>query len=277
MRVAVAPLDWGDRYWVDDWQIPVEFRNAIYEKLVKKLLDTGQFVVLEREALDALLREQAIKEENTGKSQKGKTVPAQALVKGKVTDFQMKQSGAGGGIGIKGLRIGAKVTEAKMSMNVRIFSVDSSEVLATEEASGKVQSTSFRFSGGIGSVFTDFAAFERSPLGEATTKAIDQAVEKVMKKLGTQLWTASVADFDSDSKEVTINAGSDLGVQVGDVFEIHRVSRIVRDPETGEILGKKTAKLGMVRVKEVEKKFAVAEVVEGTQFEAGDVVKEIKN
>lgn len=276
MRVAVAPLDWSDRYWIDDWQIPVEFRNAIYEKLVKKLHDSGKFVVLERDALEALLKEQAIKEDNTGQSQKGKVVPAQALVKGKVTDFSLRKGGVGGGISVKGINVGASVTEAKMGISVRIFNVDTSEVLANEDAASSVQSTSFRFSGGIGSVFTDFAAFERSPLGEATTKAINQAVEKIIKKLEGQPWTASVADWDADAKELTINAGSDLGVREGDRFEIHRVTRVIKDPETGEILGKRTAKVGVIRIVQVEKKFAIAEVIEGEGFGAGDVVKEIR-
>jgi curli biogenesis system outer membrane secretion channel CsgG len=277
MRVAVAPLDWGERYWVDDWQIPVEFRNAIYEKLTKKLLDSGKVVVLERGAMDALLKEQAIKEENTGQGMKGKTVPAQALVRGKVTDFSLRKGGAGVGVNVPGLgHVGGGVTVAKMGINVRIFSVDTSEVLASEDASGSVTDANFRFSGSIGNMFTSFEAFDGSPLGKATTQAIDKAVAQILKKLEGQPWSASVADFDESGKEATINAGSDLGVQEGDTFEVHRVTRIIRDPETGEVLGKKMAKIGVIKVTHVEKKFALAEVVEGAALQPGDVVKERK-
>ena len=73
IRLAVAPLDWS---FAESWNVPQGFQQAIYEKLTKKLLDTGKFVMLEREALDALLKEQGIKEDNTGQSQKGKIVPA---------------------------------------------------------------------------------------------------------------------------------------------------------------------------------------------------------
>src|SRR3954453_20186590 len=82
MRIAVAPLDWSKHDTIDNWQIPVEFRNAIYEKLVKKLMDTGKFIVLEREAMEALLNEKGIKQETSGQAQKGKITPAQTLVKG---------------------------------------------------------------------------------------------------------------------------------------------------------------------------------------------------
>lgn len=277
MRVAVAQLDWSAHEYWNEWQVPIEFRNAIQEKLIKKLMDTGRFVVLEREAMEALEKEQAIKEENTGQSQKGKIIPAQALVKGKVTDFEMSRSSTGGGVNIGGIgRVGGSVTQAKMAINVRIFNVDTSEMLASEEAAGKVSSTGFKFDGNSKVAFADFASFEKSPLGEATTKAIDQAVEKIIAKLGKTAWSCRVADYDTDTKEVTLNAGEELGVQVGDTFEVHKISKVIKDPETGAILGTKTAKVGVIKVTEVDKKFSIAKVVEGEGFETGAIVKEIK-
>ncbi|MBX3118648.1 MAG: hypothetical protein KF784_06255 [Fimbriimonadaceae bacterium] len=276
MRIAVAQLDWNSHEYWNEWQIPIEFKNAIQEKLIKKLMDTGRFVVLEREAMEALEKEQAIKEENTGQSQKGKIIPAQALVRGKVTDFEMSRSSTGGGVNIGGIgRVGGAVTQAKMAINVRIFNVDTSEMLASEEAAGKVSSTSFKFDGNSKVAFADFASFEKSPLGEATTKAIDQAVEKVLAKLEKTAWSCRVADFDAPTKEVTLNAGSEVGVSVGDTFEVHKIVRVIKDPETGAILGTRTSKVGTIKVIEVDKKFSIATVVDGDGFETGAIVKEV--
>lgn len=276
MRVAVAPLEWGADT-IDNWQIPVEFRNAINEKLSKKLLDTGRFVVLERDALNAILTEQGIKEENTGQSQRGKIVPAQALVRGKVTDFELNRRGAGGGVSLPGVgRVGASGADATMGINVRIFSIETSELLASENAKGTASRRSFNIGASLGSTFVDFGAFEQSPLGEATTKAIDKAVEAIVAKLGSQPWQARVADFDGPTKEATINAGSELGVRVGDMFEVHRISRVIKDPETGETLSVRTQKVGSIRVKEVERRIAIADLVDGTEFQPGDIVREIR-
>ncbi len=275
MRIAVAPIDWTDRSWFDDWQIPIGFRNAIDEKLQQKLLATGRFVILERGAMDELLQEKAIKEANTGQSQKGKIVPAQALVRGKLTDFSLATKGSGGGVSIGRLgRVGGSVSEAKCAINVRIFNVDTSELLASEEASGTASSSSFNVGARLGSTFTDFATFEKSPLGEATTKAIDQAVEKILKKLEGQPWSARVADYDKEAKEIAINAGSEVGVAEGDTFDVYRVTRVIRDPETNEILGTRKSKVGTVRVTSVEKKLAFAKIVEGAEFQAGDIITE---
>jgi curli biogenesis system outer membrane secretion channel CsgG len=275
MRIAVAPIDWTNREWIDSWSVPVQFRDAINEKLAKRLLDTGRFVVLEREAMTAILDEKAIKEENTGQSQRGKIVPAQALIRPKMIDFTLARRGSGAGVNIGGIgRVGGGVAEAQCGINIRIFNVDTSELIAAEEAAGKASSSNFNFSGNHRVAFADFATFENSPLGSAVSKAIEVAVEKIVRKLDEQPWSARIADYDEDSREITLNAGSELGVRTGDVFEIHRVGRTIRDPETGEVLGVRTSKAGRIRVTDVEKKLAIAVILEGEAPKVGDIVRE---
>lgn len=251
MRIAVAPLDWGNSYWIEDWQMPLGFRDAIYQRLANKLLNTGKFVL----------------------------ASAQSLVKVKcgVTAFELHRGDVGIGVRLPGIgNIGGRATEAKVSLNIRILDTETREVLADEDVSSSARSASFQISGGVGAVFTDFADFDRSPLGEATTKALDNAVERIAEKLKNRAWMAGVADWDAETKEITINAGANLGVQIGDTFEVRRVTRIIRDPATGKVLGKQTAKAGLIQVKQVEQKFSIAEAVDGADFQVGDIVKEIK-
>ncbi|MCC6404074.1 MAG: hypothetical protein IT207_08695 [Fimbriimonadaceae bacterium] len=269
MRLAVAPIDWT---YADQWNIPVGFRQGIYEKLLQKLLGTGMFVMLEREALDALLQEQAIKAENTGQDQRGKIVPAQALVKGQITDFTVASKGASGGIDVGPVRIGGSAKEAKVGINVRLFDVDSSEVMLSETATGTAGAGGIGVGLNIGSTYSNFEAFEQSPLGKATTTAIDKAVEIIVGKMKKEKWSCKVADFDAATKEAALNAGEDAGVQVGDVFEIHRVTRVIKDPDTGAVLGKRTQKIGTLKVTQVEKKLAFASLTEGEAAQVGDVV-----
>jgi curli biogenesis system outer membrane secretion channel CsgG len=269
LRLAVAPIDWT---YADQWNIPVGFRQAIYEKLVKKLLDTGRFTVLEREALDALLQEQAITAENTGQSQRGKLVPAQALVKGNVTDFTIASRGGGGGIDVGPVRVGGSAKEAKVGINVRIFDVDTGELTFSETATGTAGAGGVSLGLNIGSTYSNFEAFENSPLGKATTTAIDKSVELILAKMSKQKWSAKVADFDPDTKEIAINAGSDAGVREGDTFELVRVTRVIKDPDTGAVIGRRTEKVGTVRVVTVEKKLSFATLVSGDSAQVGDVV-----
>ena len=278
LRIAVAPIDYGTFQYIDQWQIPIEFRNAIDEKLAAKLLDTGRFIVLDRDAMEALLQEKAIKEDNTGQSQKGKIVPAQALIQAKLTDFSLARRGSGLGVNLGSIgRVGGDVAQASVGVNLQMFDVDTSELLATADAGGKAQSSSFKIQSGARFGFADFHTFENSPLGDAMNKALDATVQKIIEKLGDQPWSAHVADFDTGSKEITINAGSDTGVQVGDTFDVMHVSGVVKDPDTGQVLRVKSSKIGRAKVKQVDKKFAVADLIEGPGADVGDLVVEPKS
>lgn len=272
MKIAVAPLDWS----ASSWQMPAEFSDAINEKMVKKLVETGRFVVLERDQLKALLEEKSIKEESTGQSQGGKIIAAQSLVAGKVTDFSLNNKGAGAGVSVGGIRVGGNVSEAKCAINVRIINVDTTEVILSETDTGTSSAGGFKFGGSIGSTYSEFGAFENSPLGKAVTTAVDKVVERIIKKLDSTPWQAQVADFDPDSKEVAINAGSEQGVIEGDTFDVNRVTRVIKDPETGEVIGKRYAKVGKIKVTSIDKKVAFCQIVEGETFDVGDVVKEIR-
>jgi curli biogenesis system outer membrane secretion channel CsgG len=277
LRIAVAPLDYGTFQSIDQWQIPVEFRNAIDEKLAAKLHDTGRFVVLEREAMAPLLQEQAIKEENTGKSEKGKIIPAQALIRAKLTDFSLARRGSGIGVNLGSIgRVGGDVAQATVGVNLTMFDVDTSALIATADAGGKASSSSFKIQSGARFGFADFHTFENSPLGDAMNKALDQTVLKILDKIGSQPWSAHVADFDTASKEITLNAGEDTGVQVGDTFDLMHVSGVVKDPDTGEVIRVKTSKIGRVKIKQVDKKFSVADLIEGSGAEVGDLVQDAK-
>jgi len=273
MRIAVAPMESDRETWFDGWRMPVEFRNALDEKLAQKLLATGRFVVLERAALDAIMQEKAIKEETTGVPQGGKIIPAQTLVRPKLTNFELNNKGGGLGVNIGGIgRVGGSVSEAKAGLNIRIFNVDTSELIASESAEGVAQAQGFRFDGNHRTAYTDFNTFNRTPLGKAMDTAIDKAVAKVVEKLKDQPWSARVADV--DGKEVFLSAGEDLGVKAGDEFVVYKKGREIKDPETGEVLGFRTTRAGRIRVTEVQKKLSIAETIEGEGFAAGDIIRE---
>ena len=196
------------------------------------------------------------------------------MVAGKVTDFEVNERGAGGGVSVGGFKIGAKGSEAKVGINVRLFDVDTSEVLISDTATGTAGGGGISVGANIGNTYSDFDTFQKSPLGKATTTAIDKAVEMILKKMEKRPWTCKVADFDAAAKEVALNAGSETGVQVGDVFDVMRVTRVIKDPDTGAVIGKRTSKVGSIKVSSVEKKLAFCSIVEGTEFQVGDIVSE---
>ena len=111
-------------------------------------------------------------------------------------------------------------------------------------------------------------------------KVLRPAVKKLAQSLlKVQLSTpissppkvGKVASTSGDT--VYINLGSLHNVKVGDVFGIYKITKEIKDPDTGEVLGKEEKKVGEIKITEVKgEKLSEAIIISG-KAEEGDVVK----
>jgi curli biogenesis system outer membrane secretion channel CsgG len=76
--------------------------------------------------------------------------------------------------------------------------------------------------------------------------------------------------------QVTINRGEGGGVAVGDVFNVFALGDEMKDPDTGEVLGREEVKVGKVKIAEVDPKFSKADVLEDTGIAAGAILRKAK-
>jgi len=80
------------------WRGQVDLGDGMADQLTDALMQSGQFTVMERQQLGAVVAEQDLA--NSGRAQKsqsaqtGKLVNAQILIKGTVTEFQENSSGS---------------------------------------------------------------------------------------------------------------------------------------------------------------------------------------
>lgn len=278
LRVAVAPINFQDvEAQFDAFNLPIEFRSAISERLTQKLLETGRFTVVDRQSLQAVIQEQELRNAATGRTDKAKVVPAQALVTSRITNFAVNRRGVGVGVNVSGVgRVGGTATEGSVTMVVRLINVDTTEVLHRAEAQGKSQAGSVNLQGNGNLSFLDLNAFDNSPLGRATNTALEKSVKELVSKLDTVLWTARVADFDETTKDLVVNAGEQSGVRIGDVFEVVRRGKVITDPETGEVIRVRLERIGKIKISAVEAKSSNALVLDGSGFQTGDVIREIR-
>ena len=71
-------------------------------------------------------------------------------------------------------------------------------------------------------------------------------------------------DFhDNGHDTVYINAGKNVGIQKGDEFTVFSIGREITDPESGNIIGYKEQKVGLVVVDTVQNKISRAKVARG--------------
>ena len=240
--------------------------------LTDSLQQTGRFIVLG----EADMRNAAMSEQDFARSGRtaggdkgpvtGQMSPAQLLIKGEITHFQAQTQGGGGGIGIKGFRIGASGDQAEI--NVVIYVVDSTtgQVVASKRVVGVAKN------GGLSVGFAnkdwgaDLGGFKKTNVGKAVESAIDQGVAFISSQVQNLPWTGTV--ILTKGNQVWINRGAREGVQVGQTFKVG-TTEVLRDPGTGETLDTSMTVKGEIKVETVREKVAICTIVSGSGIDRG--------
>jgi curli biogenesis system outer membrane secretion channel CsgG len=258
--------------WYGSWNIG----DAWGTVLTDMLNQTGRFIVLG----ETDMRYEAMGEQDLAASGRtaggakapvtGQLTPAQLLVKGAITHVQGKTAGAGGGVRIKGFRIGGK--GGKGEVNATIYVVDSTtgQVLASTNVVGTHKRKGLNVGYATGSWGAAFGGEKNDNVGLAVQDACAQAVEFLLAQLPNIGWTGSVVM--TKSGKVYINRGSREGVHVGQMFSVGDVE-VIRDPDTGEILDEDMTELCKIQASEVKEKITICTVVQGSGAAVGKGMK----
>jgi len=246
-------------------------------QLSDALVQSGKFIVLSRDDLDVVMAEQDLAESrrfaksNTAKT--GKIIPAQILIKGKITEFEEETSGGGQGLSVKGFTIGAKKTSAHVAVIVQLIDSQTGEIINSKRVEGSAKSGGFTL-GYSGEFDIDSSNFKKTPLGKAIQIAIDNAVEFVGRQSNNISWRGKVILVKNNI--IYINAGENMGVKVGDNFSIYRKGEVLIDPDTGIELGYESEKIAEIDLIDTQEKFSKAKMLGNGEVDIikGDIVKE---
>lgn len=264
MKHAVGCKDFDNQAgWHGQWKIG----NNLSVMLESALFDTGRFVVVEREKLTEIIKEQDLV--TSGRAAPAKKVaktgmirPARYLATGAVTVVEEGTSGGMGGINIKGFNVGGSSAKATVTIIAKLVDTTTSAVVMKKSITGKSGKVSFNVGMNIKGVGADLGGFAKTPLGEAAQDCINQAAvffAKEIEKIPVDACVASVKDG-----KIYINRGSDYNVAVGQNFVMEEEGDPISDPNTGEIIGSTQGKiLGKIVVKTVLEKLSVCDPVSG--------------
>ncbi len=297
-RVAIIDFEYGTVRSASAalFGTDVDVGKGICDLLVKYLVKDGSYTVVERRALDKLLAEQNFSTSDRANpataAKIGKILGLDAIIVGSITQFgketkDTKIGGAGGGIGGFGIGgFGHKKSKAIVAIDARMVDVDTAEILAVADGKGesKRESTSLIGGGGswhgFGAGGVDFGSsdFQETIIGEAVKQAVEQLSGNVIAakdklQARTIVVEGLVASVDADG--VVLNVGAKAGLKVGDQLSIERVSKEIKDPATGKVLRRMSAKIGVVQVTDVDDVSSVAKVISGTGFKMGDLAKTV--
>ncbi|MDP8218102.1 MAG: CsgG/HfaB family protein [Candidatus Theseobacter exili] len=268
--VAVADFENKAGSW-SNW----ELGSGMAEMLTTSLIASGRFIVVERQEIERVLAEQdfGVSGRTAGgnAAKIGKIIKAQILISGAVTEFSHNKGG-GGGFTVKGFTIGGKSSSAHVAVNVRLYDTTTGQVLDSQRCEGTAEAGGMSFSYANSDFGFGGNQFKKTPLGTACQMAIDKAVFFITARMNNVPWQGYVIKATPDGKAY-INAGSRAGIRSGDVFDVFSKGEELVDPESGMSLGFETSKIGRIQASVVQEKFSIANVVEGTGGERGDILK----
>lgn len=265
LRVAVIDFEnnstWN--WWGDN------LGRAAADVFVTAMMESGQFSMIERDKVQAIMAEQ-----NFGAS--GRVTPQTAakigqllgvdlMLTGSVSQFSISRTGGG----IRGVSVG--VTTGKVVLQARLVNTTTGEiVVAAEEENTKrlvgarVRSINFE------------QEFDYGMANEIMHPAVEKMVVKIVENSAGMSGGASHSGrvIKVSGNQVWINLGANTGIQAGDSFDVIRKGEELIDPDTGLSLGAVEEKVGSVVVTQVQEKFSIATIQSGS-VQANDYLKKI--
>jgi curli biogenesis system outer membrane secretion channel CsgG len=267
-KIRVAVFDFQNNstwsWWGD------KLGEAANDEFVTQLVNTGQFTVIERQKIQAILAEQGLGASGAVTASTapkiGKLLGVQIIFTGSITAFSIKTTRAGFG------GIGGSFTKAESKLDVRMIDTTTGEILLVASGAGDKK---------MGGAMVEGANFQQNydegVASEALRPAIEKVTQQVVAKAGTlsNLAPASGSGkvVDVDAKMVYIDGGEEGGVNVGDRYVLYRVSKEIKD-EDGNVLDTITDKVGEVVVTKVNPHSAVCQLSSGTAKKGDSYRKE---
>lgn len=179
--MTVAVIDFTNQTSSANWWNG-DVGNQLADVLSNELSATGDFKVIERQKINAVLAEQDLASSyrmRPGSSpHTGNVTGAQYLITGSVAAYTEDVSNTGGGLNIAGFRLGGGKQQAYIAIDLRVIDAETSEVVYSRTVEGRSSGSSVRLGGYLGGgVGGDFGHSQKTPASKAVRAALIEATD----------------------------------------------------------------------------------------------------
>ena len=198
--------------------------------LSSKLAQSGKFILLERS--------DDFNSDNSYGFKKEDLLGVDYIIVGSVSEFGRKDE--------TDTKLLSRSREqfAIATVNIRLIDVKSGQIVYGEEGSGQ-SSTQNKTSFGVGST----ASYDTSINDQAISAAISKLIDNVINKLTDSPWKSFI--LDKDGETYFIAGGKSQGIKIGDVFDVEKKGREIKNPQTGGMIslpGTRIAKISVIQI-----------------------------
>jgi curli biogenesis system outer membrane secretion channel CsgG len=274
-RPTVAVLDFSTHGLTSDWYGSFQPGVALSDLLTDRMVNEGRFNVVDRSHLSSTLGEHQLAVSGEVDPQTaisaGRMTGARYLVTGNILQLdQTGQSGANAGSfipGIFGAAAGSVSTHrVTIKVAVRVIDARTGQIVQSFSDEATRSGTSWSAGGfaGYGAGGYSNSQFVNSDMGHL----IDDEAGKIVAAISparfnsgpvAPMLTGHIAAIDGSN--VIIDIGNNVGVQVGQTFDIVKVKSLI-DPTTHQVL-KVNENIGRLQIDTVSSNASVGHVVSG--------------
>src|ERR1017187_9311360 len=184
--------------------------------------------------------------------------------------------GASGNVDAKTAAKAGKLTGAKYLLVTTVDDFQDYVEKATFEGTGRSATKRvFRFSA-VGKIYDSSTG---KLLESANFQTGNDAFKQIQEERNYSVKDGELSDemmvavSRNLAEKIAINRGEGGGVAVGDTFNVFALGEELIDPDTKESLGREEAKVGKVKITQVNPKTSTAEVLEDTGIDKGAILR----
>jgi curli biogenesis system outer membrane secretion channel CsgG len=211
------------------------------DMLTSRLIQSGQFVVLERTDINKITKEHEI-------SGDARLVGSDTLLIGSVTEFGRSVSGTGGFLS------STKVQTAKAKVDVRLVDVKTGHAYFSAIGAGEANTETGEVAG-----FGSRAAYDATLNDRAIAAAISDVIDKLVSTLGDRKWKTDI--LEEKDGQVFISGGKNQGLREGDILSVMVAGDTVKSKQTGFNIPLPPKQVAKIRISEF---FGDSETNEGS-------------
>ena len=183
--------------------------------LTARLVASEKFIMIERDQDDIALINKELEMQNLGSLD----IPADYLILGSLSEFGRKTTS-----NVKVFNR-TKQQTAYAKVNIRLVDVATGQIIYSEEGSGEA------FSEAKTSGLGNRMGYDSTLNDKVISAAISKLVNNVIENLTEKPWRSYILDIQEN--QVIIAGGESQGLQVGDIFNLYKKGKIIKNPQTG--------------------------------------------